>query len=124
MSIGQRIIELRKEKNISQNQLASALSVTRQAVSKWENDLSCPDSLKLIALADILGTDVEYLATGRTPLPPPAPVVMTKVETVEKVVQIPVIQRIVRKKHVRNPIEYALIGIVCFAAGLLIGLFI
>lgn len=65
MSVGIRIAQLRKEQNISQGQLAELLDVTRQAVSKWENDLASPDTLNLIRLADVLDTDVEYLATGR-----------------------------------------------------------
>lgn len=64
MTIGQRIISRRKVLNISQMQLAQFMDVSRQAVSKWENDLSAPDTLHLIKLADILETDVEYLATG------------------------------------------------------------
>ena len=65
MTIGERITTLRKKKNLSQLQLADQLEVSRQAVSKWEKDLSSPDTLNLIKLADILDTEVEYLATGR-----------------------------------------------------------
>lgn len=64
MSIGTRICDLRKQNNISQGQLASMMDVSRQAVSKWENDSSTPDALKLIKLADIFNVDIEYLATG------------------------------------------------------------
>lgn len=64
MSIGLRIQELRKISSISQGQLASMMEVSRQAVSKWENDTSTPDALKLIKLADIFNVDIEYLATG------------------------------------------------------------
>ena len=64
MTIGERITTLRKERNLSQIQLAKMLDVTRQAVSKWENDQTAPDTIKLIQLADVLDTDVEYLATG------------------------------------------------------------
>ncbi len=64
MSIGKRISDLRKHNNISQGQLASMMDVSRQAVSKWENDSSTPDALKLIKLADIFNVDIEYLATG------------------------------------------------------------
>ncbi len=48
MSVGERIAELRNERNISQGKLAQDLGVSRQAVSKWENDLSSPDTLHLI----------------------------------------------------------------------------
>ena len=52
MSIGERITELRKMQNLSQGQLAQAMNVSRQAVSKWENDLSCPDISLLPQLAE------------------------------------------------------------------------
>ena len=84
MSIGERITELRAQQNISQGQLADMLEVSRQAVSKWENDLSSPDTIRLIKLADVLGTDLEYLATGRNAYDRRPPVVVETVKTVEK----------------------------------------
>ena len=92
MSIGERIIQLRKEQNLSQGQLASALDVSRQAVSKWENDLAIPDAMNLIGLADILDTDIEYLSTGRRNFARRPPVVVSDIKIVEKVVEKPVIQ--------------------------------
>lgn len=74
MSIGARISSLRKEKNLSQGQLASLMGVTRQAVSKWENDTAAPDVLNLIKLSDILDVELEYLATGKSRNPSVAPV--------------------------------------------------
>lgn len=65
MSIGERITQLRKQRNISQGDLAKALDISRQAVSKWENDQSSPDTIRLIQLAEVLDTQVEYLATDR-----------------------------------------------------------
>jgi len=65
-TIGSRIAELRKNKNLSQEYVAEQLEVSRQAVSKWEQDLSSPDTKNLIALAELLGVSVEYLATGKT----------------------------------------------------------
>lgn len=130
MTLGERISTLRKEQNISQGQLAQALEVSRQAVSKWENDLTAPDTIKLIQLADVLNTEVEYLATGNKPVYQSPPIVVNVVErvdkVVEKVVEKPVIQykKLVRTKYLRNPAEYAIIGTVCFAAGLIIGMII
>lgn len=143
MSVGERISELRKEQNISQVQLADMLSVSRQAVSKWENDLSVPDSSKMIRLAEVLDTDIEYLSTGRRNYARRPPVVLTTVETVEKVVEKPfiqvvertvevekpvvqyvekpVIKKVYRTKYVRNPLEYLVIGVICFLLGFLIG---
>lgn len=144
MSIGQRITELRKEHNISQLQLAKLLDVTRQAVSKWENDLASPDTVRLIQLADILNTDVEYLATGvhSAIKEPPKIVTVVEKEIVEKVVEKPVeiekivevekivetfvekpvIRKVVRTRYVRNPIEFTIVGIAGMIIGLVIGL--
>ena len=150
MSVGQRISELRSSKNLSQNQLAQLMEVSRQAVSKWENGQSLPDSLNLIKLADILDTDIEYLTTGRQVVPSRPPVVIKSVETVEKIVEvekpvpqivekivekivetrvdvpveIPVIKKVLRTKYIRNPLEYILIGLLSFIIGLLVGIFI
>ena len=104
MSIGERITELRKQQNISQGQLAQALDVTRQAVSKWENDLSVPDALKMIHLADLLDTDIEYLSTGRRNFGRRPPVVLTEVKVVEKIVEKPVIQVKTIEKIVEKPV--------------------
>ena len=130
MSIGERITELRTQKNLSQGELASALSVSRQAISKWENDQSSPDTIHLIQLADFLDTEVAYLATGVKPVYEEAPIVVNlvkkedRVVEVEKVVEKPVIRRIVRIKYRRNPLEYLALGIVCFMLGLLLGVII
>ncbi len=64
MTIGQRIAKCRKNKNISQEELAEMLGVSRQAVSKWENDITVPDTYNMIQLSKVLGEDVEYLACG------------------------------------------------------------
>lgn len=69
-SIGQRISKLRKEKSLSQEYIAEQIGVTRQAVSKWENDTSAPDTYNLIALAELFNVSVEYIATGKTEEPP------------------------------------------------------
>ena len=128
MSIGVRITELRKEKQLSQGQLAQLLGVSRQAVSKWENDQTSPDTINLIKIADILDTEIEYLATGKKPVYLPAPVVVNVSEKVDKVVERivekPVIKRVVRVKYLRNPIEFLLLGAACFALGLLCGHFL
>jgi transcriptional regulator with XRE-family HTH domain len=74
-TIGQRISELRKNSSFSQEYVAEKLNVSRQAVSKWEQDLSAPDTYNLIALAELFDVSVEYLATGklREATPPPSP---------------------------------------------------
>lgn len=122
MNLGERIITLRKERDISQTELARRLNVSRQAVSKWEQGTSSPDTAKLIQLAQILETDVEYLATGIRP--EPKSVVLNVVETVEKekVVVREVIRHVKRKPVKKNPIDYWLVGGMGFVLGLLVGL--
>ena len=81
MTIGKRISRLRKEKKLSQEYLAEKLDVSRQAVSKWENDLTSPDTNNLVTLAQLLGVSMEYLATGKEQEP------QTKVVHVQKSVE-------------------------------------
>ena len=122
MNIGERITALRKERNISQSELARRLDVSRQAVSKWEQGSSSPDTAKLIDLAKILEVEVEYLATGTKP--EPSSVVLNVVETVEreKVVVKEVIRHVRRKPVKKNPIDYWLVGGAGFLVGLILGL--
>ena len=144
MSVGERIIELRKKQNMSQVKLAEAVGVSRQAVSKWETGQSLPDSAKLILLAQILATDIEYLSTGRVNDAIRPPVVLKTVEKVEipviqvvekpveveKVVEVPVVQyiekpiakRVTRVIYRRKPMEYIITGVICFLIGLLFGI--
>ena len=61
ITIGKRIQRLRKEKGLTQEQLAQKLGVSPQAVSKWENDYSCPDISVLISLAGALGVTTDVL---------------------------------------------------------------
>ena len=124
MNIGERIMALRKEKNISQSELAKRLNVSRQAVSKWEQGTSSPDTERLIQLAEILGTEVEYLATGTHP--EPGSVVLNIVETVErveeKIIVKEVIRHVKRKPVKKNPVDYWIVGGAGFLLGLLLGL--
>lgn len=122
MNIGERITALRKEKDISQTELAKRLNVSRQAVSKWEQGVSSPDTAKLIQLAEILGTEVEYLATGVHP--EPGSVVLNVVETVERVEErvVEVIRHVPRKPVKKNPLDYWIVGGGGFLLGLLVGL--
>ncbi len=60
-TLGSRIAELRKKIPLTQEELAERLGVTAQAVSKWENDASCPDIMLLPQIAKILGTSIDEL---------------------------------------------------------------
>jgi uncharacterized protein YjbI with pentapeptide repeats len=60
--IGEKIAVARKLKNLSQAELADRLTVTSQAVGKWERGESMPDFLTFTALADVLGVDLDYFS--------------------------------------------------------------
>ena len=64
MTLGQRIAMLRRRKDMTQEAMAEALGVSPQAVSKWENDISCPDIMLLPQLAKMLDVTVDALLSG------------------------------------------------------------
>ena len=59
--LAEKIYSLRKKSGLSQEQLASKLNVSRQAISKWEAGSSVPESEKLIALSEYFQVSVDYL---------------------------------------------------------------
>lgn len=61
MNMAQKLATLRKEKGLTQMELAEALDVSRQAVSKWELGTALPGTEKLKAIADLYGVSVDYL---------------------------------------------------------------
>ena len=63
-TIGNRISKHRREKGLTQEELAEKLGVSSQAVSKWENDQSCPDISLLPQLCKIFGISTDELLTG------------------------------------------------------------
>lgn len=63
---GENLKKLRKEKGLSQQEVALRLHVVRQTVSKWEQGLSVPDADLLVKLADVLETDISHLLCGET----------------------------------------------------------
>ena len=64
LKIGKFIAECRKQKNLTQMQLAEKLGLTDKAISKWERGMAMPDSSIMLALCDILGISVNELLSG------------------------------------------------------------
>ena len=62
--IGKFIAKLRKEKNMTQNELAQKLGITDRAISKWENGRGMPDLSLLTPLCEILGVSINELLSG------------------------------------------------------------
>ena len=64
MCIGDNIYKLRTQKNLSQGDLADALGVSRQSISKWETNGSIPELDKLVKLCDLFGVSMDELVRG------------------------------------------------------------
>ena len=63
-TFGLRLIEIRKKANISQEELAELLDVSRQSISKWENDKAYPEMTRLIFISDYFKVSLDYLMRG------------------------------------------------------------
>ena len=79
MNLGKTILELRRKKNVTQEEMAAELGVTAAAVSKWENGYTLPDVLMLCALADYFAVSTDELL-GRSVMRKQAIVVAEKEE--------------------------------------------
>lgn len=67
MALPEKLYTLRKKSGLSQEQLAEALNVSRQAISKWEGGSATPESDKLLALSNYFGVSLDYLLKDGTP---------------------------------------------------------
>ena len=65
MTLGEKISKLRKENNITQEQLASMFGVSRQAISKWESDVAYPETDKLLKMSEMFKCSLDYLLRDR-----------------------------------------------------------
>ena len=74
MTLGERLIQLRAKAGLSQDALAERLGVSRQSVSKWENDVSVPDLEKLVKLSEMFGISLDELVKGEV-ADPTAPII-------------------------------------------------
>jgi transcriptional regulator with XRE-family HTH domain len=73
MEFNNRLYQLRKQKGLSQEELASRLNVSRQTVSKWEIGDSAPDMEKLIAMSELFDVSLDYLMLGKEDSSQPTP---------------------------------------------------
>ena len=65
MEFNNKLYELRKQKGLSQEELANRLNVSRQTVSKWEVGESTPDMEKLVAMSDLFGISLDELVLDK-----------------------------------------------------------
>lgn len=111
-TIGKRIAQLRKEKNFTQEDLAQLMEVSAQAVSKWENDLTCPDISSLPKLAQILGVTVDELLSGKAEEKAPVAQVLAPEERKEiKDMMLRIVVDEIGGEHVKVNIPMALVQV-------------
>lgn len=114
MNIGNNIAALRKEKSITQEELANILGVSAQAVSKWENNSSCPDVALLTDIADYFGVTVDALLRAQgDEITSEQPQVNTSSQTqnnFNKNVNIKIVQQNGKTNNIKIPFKFAKIG--------------
>lgn len=69
MTLGEKLQYLRKEKGISQEQLAEQMTISRQAISKWELDTSIPDVENIIQISKLFDVTTDWLLMGDSEFP-------------------------------------------------------
>lgn len=104
MTLGEKLQSLRKQSGLSQEQLSSQLTVSRQAISKWELDSSLPDTENIIQLSKLFNVSIDYLLD----------------DDIENTDDIQVVKEntIVLRSKFHNTLEM-IIGIICAGIGLL-----
>ena len=65
MKTGDKIAKLRKQNNLTQDQLASLLKVSRQSVSKWKSNITYPETDKIIRISQIFDCSIDYLLNDK-----------------------------------------------------------
>lgn len=82
MNLGENIYRFRTGKNMSQGDLADALDVSRQSVSKWENNNAVPDLDRLVKMADLFGISLDELVKGEKPAETPAKNIIVEMQNI------------------------------------------
>ena len=104
-NLGERLYELRTKHEMSQGDLAEKLDVSRQTISKWENNMSIPELDKIISLSNVFGVTVDYLVKGEGVIPTPALVEVSESKYEPTPMSAPV------KMKVVNPTQNLIAGL-------------
>lgn len=104
MTVGEKIANLRKEKNLSQLQLAEQLGVSRQAISKWESGTALPGIDNVIVLSCFFGVTIDFLLKEK----------VDEIHTIEDKTEP------VENKMMIDLWKALLLSIICFVIGVMI----
>lgn len=117
VKIGCFMKELRKEKNLSQEELAEKCNVSRRTVSRWETGSNMPDMDVLIELSDFYGVDLREILDGERRME------KMDAETKEVVKKVSEYESEGKKRFARISVVYFIIGIVCCVINLTLRFF-
>ena len=131
IEIANRLTQLRKDKGLSQEELAEKIGVSRQAISKWERGEACPETENLIELSKLYGVSIDSILKGEEPKKEEAETMNLpaeeEVETVEGEVVDPVDEEEELEKKVKKGALWTLFSSILFPslvlAYLLMGFF-
>ena len=98
MTFGEKLYGMRREKGLSQEQLADLLHVTRQSVSKWESGGAMPELDKLIVISDTFGVSVDYLVRDGAYREAQGKTVVTTADNVAVMEQLHAINSYIKKR--------------------------
>jgi len=87
MTLGEKLNLLRKSNGMSQEELASQITVSRQAVSKWELNESVPDTENLIRISEIFQVSIDFLVNDKIETPSEVPIVKETFKKADEVVK-------------------------------------
>ncbi|WP_099469023.1 helix-turn-helix domain-containing protein [Konateibacter massiliensis] len=104
MTFGEKLQYLRKEKKMSQEELASKITVSRQAISKWELNESLPDTDNVIQLSKILGVSIDFLLD----------------DNIDNLKEVPLVKETTKKVKYKNNIVWIIILFASIIISLLI----
>jgi len=120
MSLGETIYKLRTEKNLSQGDLAEMLEVSRQSVSKWENDSAVPDLAKIVKLSEVFEVSLDELVKGEKTKQ--AQETLQRIETTPPIPEVKIEFNNVREKTPGRMIAGTILLCMAFLVTLLIAL--
>ena len=114
MKLDEKLVRLRKEKGLTQLELAEAVKVSRQAVSKWESGGGIPSTENLRGLSELYGVSVDYLLNEEKREPEDSNAPKEKTENSPEPV---------RKEKKKVPIKWVVIALVVLILAVTIGVF-
>lgn len=104
MTLGEKIYQLRKQEGLSQDELASKITVSRQSISKWELGEAIPDTENVVQISQIFNVSLDYL-------------LIDEVTDKEEIPVVKEAKRKVQKKHVIGVCVFCLIAILLLLVG-------